>query len=739
MQQSNLRTALIRSARNSKSPGAVAYVGDLENTYFHYAVGKRQLEPRSKSARKDTLYDLASLTKVVATTTAVMLLRRQGVMDLDQPVTEFVPIRAFKKITIRHLITHTAGLVPYIPYLGQVDTVDEILERYARDGIEHEPGVTRIYSDAGFMLLGRAVEIAAQDTLDAFCANNIFVPLGMTATAFNPPREWAKNCAATEYSKARGEIIVGTVHDDNAYAVGGVAGHAGLFSTASDLATFCRALLAERFLPEGVLAEMTRLGQVPFYPWQGLGWELDPWTTEKKGFLMSRSAFGHSGWTGTSLWLDGEKGLFAILLSNSCHPTREHRDNHTLRGHFHKAVSRTFYTPPRTNTHTGLDRIINEQCESFRDKTIALLTNSAAVDQLGRPILEALAMFDHVKIGLIYSPEHGFNRKAEAGEGVPSQDGALPIISLYGDRKAPTEQELAHIDEFVIDLPDIGARYFTYIATMKDVMAACARAGVPVLILDRPNPLGGEILEGPVAQNTDSAVSSAPIPVRHGMTLGETALYFQQTFFKDDALDLRVSLLDAWQPARLFDECALPWVAPSPNMPDPQTALLYVGTCLFEGVNLNEGRGTDTPFQIIGAPWLDADKIIKAIHPRHRQHFHLEAISYTPVSMPGKSTNPLYRDELCRGIRISIEDPRLARPFRLVVALLSAIQDRHPRRFEWQPYFDTLAGSTDLRRKIQDRQDPQAIINSFRRELGRFDKIRPRLYHLDPWEREETD
>ncbi|HEO72594.1 MAG TPA: DUF1343 domain-containing protein, partial [Candidatus Hydrogenedentes bacterium] len=721
-----LHSGLEEAVRETETPGAVAYVGDLHQTYLDAATGLRQVIPEPLPAGTSTVYDVASLTKCVATTTAVLMLCHDGAMDLDQPASELVPIPAFGAFTVRHLLTHTAGLVPGLPYYRSAVTIDEMLQRYAARGLDHPPGTQRRYSDVGFMILGRAVELTAHDSLDMFCARRIFKPLAMNQTTFNPPGGSAYTCAATEACAWRGKVMVGAVHDENAYAVGGVAGHAGLFSTAQDLGRFCRALLGGELLPEHVLAQALSFGQVAFYPWQGLGWNLDPWPTSVNGFLPARTAFGHTGWTGCSLWLDRASGLFAILLANTCHPARTKRDNKTLRRVFHTAVAREFY-PHRTNTHTGLDRLLWEQFRTLRGKRIALLTHHAAVDQLGRPILDVLGLEPRVKVALLYSPEHGFHGQAEAGQKVDSESGEIPLISLYGNRSRPTAHELKDIDLFVVDLQDVGARYYTYPHTMLECMRACADARIPMLVLDRPNPLGGNVLEGPIASDTSHAVCCAPVPIRHGMTIGELALFLRgRALSGSGGLDLAISALDSWQPERLFAECDLPWIPPSPNIPSPQTALLYVGTCLFEGTNLNEGRGTETPFQIIGAPWLAAETIIRDIGPGLRTGCSLEPVIYTPKAMPGKASSPTYCDRQCNGIRIRVRDPHKVRAFTLTVALLDAIRKRHPEQFAWKRSFDVLAGSDTLRKHIETGASVERIIASCQAGLDAFRRARPR-------------
>jgi uncharacterized protein YbbC (DUF1343 family) len=724
---SPLHEALAKAVETSKSPGAVACVGDVDTTHLHAAYGYRQLEPTRLPATVDTLYDLASLTKVIATTTAVLKLVEDGKIDLDRSVADYVPLPTFRSCTVRHCLTHTSGLHPGRPCYKDATSLDSMLQLYNARGLETAPGRYRRYSDVGYMALGKVVERVSGQPLDRFCKERIFDPLGMNTCRFRPPAEWRARCAATENCAWRGRVMVGQVHDENAYAVGGVAGHAGLFATAGDIATYCRAFMTGRVFKEETVATMTKLGQVPYWPWQGLGWELDPWGSRGHGYLPARTTMGHTGWTGTCLWMDPEQGLFAILLSNTCHPSRKQRDNTGLRGTFFKEVVRTFY--PRCNTlHSGLDRLVRNGFDPLPGRRVALLTNHAAVDQLGRHIIDVFKLRPEVKLHVLYSPEHGIRGQAEAGQAVASENGPIPVISLYGDRKAPTQAELQEIDYFLVDLQDVGSRYYTYMATMKNCMAACAKARKPMFVLDRPNPVGGAVIEGPVAERTESPVCSAPIPARHGMTMGELALFFKKRFFSGVRLEVMVSALDNWERKQRYPQIGFPWIAPSPNMPTPTTALLYTGMCLFEGTNLNEGRGTDTPFEVCGAPWLDANAVIRAVPQSLQWGARLESATYTPRSIPGKSTNPRFKGKRCNGIRVIVMDPNRIRPFGLAIGLLCSMQAIHGRRIEFSDFFDTLMGSSSLRKAIVAGKSATAILDGFEEDLRRFNRERPRRY-----------
>ena len=722
-----LQVVLDKAVRDAKAPGAVAFAGHHDKDLFYGASGYRAIIPDRLRAEKDTLYDLASLTKVVCTTTCILLLHERGALDLEQPVSEIIPVPSFRRFTVRHLLTHTAGLPSHKVWYKETKGLDAYVERIGTLELGWEPGLRRNYSDLGFMLLAKVVELVGRDSLDAFAEAHIFKPLAMKHTGFNPAAKQRKSCAATEDCLWRGKVMQGEVHDENAYAIGGVSGHAGLFAPADDLARFCRAMIGEKLLKRETLSKVSDPRNVATYPWQGLGWKMDPWAGGSEGYLPARRAIGHTGWTGTSIWMDLDAGYFSILLSNTPHPDRTRRRNRTLRQTFHDPLVRATYHR-QSNVHTGLDRVVWDGFDPVKGKRIGLLTNQGAVDSLGRHILDVLALDHDVEVAQLFSPEHGFTGQAEAGEKVANQRAQVPVVSLYGEQKRPTAAQLQGLDLFVIDLPDIGARYYTYMSTMKDCMEACARAGVAVHILDRPNPLGGEVLEGPVATRTNSLVCSAPIPIRHGMTLGELALFYKQIDTGLSRLKLTVSRLDNWPRRVMAPDNSLPWVSPSPNIPNFDSALLYIGMCLFEGVNVNEGRGTDTPFQIIGAPWLDAQRVIDSLKPFEYLGCTVMAEHYTPRAIPGKSTNPRYKDEVCQGIRITVERAEHARPFTLAYALLSAMHRFHRDEMTWRDFFDTLAGGDALRTAIQSGVDTETYLYSISAARESFVKRRPSIY-----------
>jgi uncharacterized protein YbbC (DUF1343 family) len=251
---------------------------------------------------------------------------------------------------------------------------------------------------------------------------------------------------------------------------------------------------------------------------------------------------------------------------------------------------------------------------------------------------------------------------------------------------------------------------------------------VPFHVLDRPNPIGGTVLEGPVATTFGSNVCCAPIPIRHGMTMGETAMYFEKRFLVGSGLKLTVHLADNWPREFLFHQCTLPWNPPSPNIPAPDTALLYIGMCLFEGVNLNEGRGTATPFQLVGAPWLDAEAVVASLDLEMASGCSVSPVTYTPRSLPGKSSNPRYQDLECGGLFVSVATPDRVRAFGLAVAILAAVLRTHPGQVEWRSMFDLLAGGPWLREQLLAGRSAREIVAAVQPSLDAFEKERPKLY-----------
>jgi len=379
---------------------------------------------------------------------------------------------------------------------------------------------------------------------------------------------------------------------------------------------------------------------------------------------------------------------------------------------------------------TGLERLVDDPA-LLRGRRFAVLANQAAVTSALTPAWQALGPAGGELVRL-FAPEHGLwglAQDMESVEAAVEPATGLPIVSLYGDGPdslAPPEGSLDDLDAVVVDLPDVGCRYYTFAATLAHVMDACAAAGVEVIVCDRPNPTGGTTLEGgEVEPGCRSFVSELPVPVRHGMTLGELALLVQSRRHAD--LALTVMPCRGWQRLAWWDETGLPWVAPSPNMPSLLTASIYPGACLVEATNLSEGRGTTRPFQLVGAPWLDADALARRLNDAALPGSVFRATLFRPEF--GK-----HAGRICRGLEWHVIDRRSLRPLAAGIRLLAETRALHPDRFEWRaepyefvadvPAIDLLTGSSRARGVIEGRQDPTELAAEWDGYCGKFARER---------------
>lgn len=373
----------------------------------------------------------------------------------------------------------------------------------------------------------------------------------------------------------------------------------------------------------------------------------------------------------------------------------------------------------------GIDVLLSEQITLLRGKRIGLVTNPTGVDRALASSVDLLARHPELRLVALFGPEHGVRGDVQAGEHVASMRDAatgLPVHSLYGEHREPTPDMLQGIDVLVFDIQDVGTRFYTYPYTLANVMRAAKRAGIPVVVLDRPNPVGGVHVEGPVLEpEFASFVGMFPIPVRHGMTIGELARLFNVEFGID--ADLRVVPVRGWRRDDAEPGHALPWVPPSPNMPTPDTALAYPGTALFEGTNVSEGRGTTRPFETVGAPFVDADALAARMNA-----LGLPGVRFRPAWFV--PTFSKHAGLLCGGVQLHVTDRDAFRPFRTGLALLMAIRASHPDDFEFlagePPFFDKLVGNGWVRQAILDGESLDAIEARWQPGLRRFEAMRRR-------------
>lgn len=677
-------------------PGAV--IGILHDSKVVYlkAHGRRALQPEPEAMTVDTIFDVASLTKPIATASSVWALIEAGKLKLDEKVVtywpEFAP-QGKDRLTLAHLLAHTSGLIADNPLKDYADGPAKSLERICLLKPLANPGERFIYSDVNFIVLGELVRRASGKTLDEFARERLFLPMGMSDTGYRPLESVRGRVAPTE--KRAEKWIRGEVHDPRAYALGGVAGHAGLFSTATDLMKYAAMIQAggqvgktSVFKPDTIRA-MTAPRPVP----GGLrtyGWDARTGFSSNRGERLS--GFGHTGFTGTSIWIDPEKKLAVVFLSNAVHPDGKGKVK-TLRGRVATLAADALFpnvetaqaTAPAQTTEilAGIDVLKKENFQRLKGRKVGIVTNHTGRDRAGVPTIDLIHRAEGVTLVALFSPEHGIRGALDQDKIQDSKDEVtgVPIFSLYGERRKPTAETLKGIDTIVYDIQDIGCRFYTYISTLGLVMEACAENNIRLVVLDRPNPINGLDVGGPLADaGRSSFVAFHTIPLRHGMTVGEIAKMFQAE--RTPKAELDVVPCVGWLRGDYFDTTGLPWINPSPNMRCLTQAILYPGVGLLETTNISVGRGTDTPFEWIGAPWLDGLTMAAELNRRK-----LPGLTFTPMARTPSSSK--HANKLCGGVHIGLIDRAKADPILLGLTLIDLLRAQYPK--EWDPKrIDTL-------------------------------------------------
>ncbi|MEP7149999.1 MAG: exo-beta-N-acetylmuramidase NamZ domain-containing protein, partial [Acidobacteriota bacterium] len=687
-----------------KLPGAVVIVGHRGKIVYRKAFGNRSLVPTVEKMTVDTIFDVASLTKPVATATSIMILVEQGKLRLNDTIGKFIPEiddPEAKKVTIQQLLTHTSGYRPDFD-LGEKWTGREgMLAALKKEKLRAAPGTKFVYSDIGFIVLGEIIRRGngASHAVGYDPAEFVFIeayrPLGFTLTFFSGEAlkrdSWSghlrienlSRIAPTENVKGQNsylggafqgsdaagdEILRGLVHDPTAYRMAEYAGHAGLFSTADDLARYCQMLLnggvapvsttrgsgwvganppataggtdkPHRILSPQTVARMTAPIVVSEDgATRGLGWDINTSFSSNRGELFPLGSFGHTGFTGTSIWIDRVSQTFVVFMSNRVHPDGK-GDVTALRAKVATvAASAIEDTPieayrlaesiyasqvaaqiprfisnkqvaisnqPGTANVSSADAIANRKSQianvlngidvlernNFKEldgKRIGLVTNHTGRNFAGKPTIDALFGAKNLKLVSLFAPEHGIRGELDVAKIDDSKDEktGLPTYSLYGETRRPMPEHLKDLDAIVYDIQDIGARFYTYTATLKNVMEEAAKAKIPVYVLDRPNPINGVDVEGPLAEEDKlSFIAAHTIPVRYGLTIGELGMMMNAER-KIDA-DLRVIRMANWSRTMWFDETGQTWINPSPNMRSLTEATLYPGIGLLETTNVS--------------------------------------------------------------------------------------------------------------------------------------------------------
>ena len=610
-----------------------------------------------------------------------------------------------------------------------------------------------------FIVLGALVEKLSGMSLDHYQQRSLAQPMGLDMR-FLPPQSWRGRIAPTQYDQ--GVLLRGVVHDPTARRMGGVAGHAGLFSTAGDVALYAQNLLdrlagkASRFpLQQLTLEKMTTPGQpATGTALRGLGWDIESPYSSNRGELFPVGSFGHTGFTGTSIWMDPSSDTYVVFMSNAVYPNGPTGIN-AIRGAVANVVAAwvrlqlesgslaarlTGYNESLSGERRWQDRngsvvagIDVLQKENFAPLAalvaghkgvlrIGLLTNQTGLDAQGRRTIDILAhdaeaAVPGLSLKLLFSPEHGINGTLDQEAVASSTDSAtgLPVISLYGasaaDRR-PAVQTLRGLDAVIIDLADAGVRFYTYEALVRYFLEAGGQTGTEIVILDRPNPLGGAFVQGPLSDvGRESYVNVAPLPVRHGLTMGELARYLNGELKLNATLS--VITMTGWQRGDWFDATGLSWVDPSPNLRSLRAATLYPGVGLIETANISVGRGTDTPFEYVGAPWIDGPALAHTLNARF-----LPGVRFVPVSFTPSAPYP-YAAQVCHGIALLVTDRNVLDVPELGLEIAAALQKVSGDKFELNKIAPLLANQTVLDELIAGR-DPQRIAEDWEQDLQSF-------------------
>jgi uncharacterized protein YbbC (DUF1343 family)/CubicO group peptidase (beta-lactamase class C family) len=752
---SSIDAVIEQAIGEGQIPGAVLVVGHDGLVIYRKAYGWRSIEPRRERMTLNTIFDLASLTKVIATTTAVMQLVEQGKVRLSDPVAKYLPEFAANgkaDITVRELLIHFSGLAPDVdlksPWEGKTTAYRMAFDETPQD----PPGSKFTYSDINFIVLGAIVEQVSGEPLDEYCERHIFAPLKMTHTRFVPPAAWRGMIAPTQYDE-NDRMLRGVVHDPTARRMGGVAGQAGLFGTADDLARFAQALLSGGggILSPLSVQKMTTPEQPPWAPvLRGFGWDIDSPFSSPRGDLLPVGSYGHTGFTGTSMWIDPTTRTYIILLTNAVHPRGKSNaialrakvataiaavlpltgsEKESLRSQSMTGYNEAQTAARRVNTRNGsvkngIDVLEGHEFDVLqgagRKRHVGLVTNQTGVDAEGRRTIDVLAHAPGISLDAIFSPEHGVAGTLDTTNVGNSKDSAtgIPVYSVYGASDAarhPSIEVMKQLDAMVFDIQDAGVRFYTYETTLGYFLEAAAKAGVEVIVLDRPNPITGSFVQGPVADaGRESFTDYWTVPVRHGMTLGELAKMFNAE--RNINAKLTVVAMQGWQRGDWFDSTGLAWVNPSPNLRSVTAATLYPGVALIEGTNVSVGRGTDSPFEFVGAPWIKGRELAAYLNARNIAGVRFVPVSFTPSAS-------VYEGKSCDGVNLVLTDRNALDAPELGIELAAALKKLYPADFKMERMAELLVNQSAYDGLVEGR-DPRRIAQEWEEELQKFEAVR---------------
>lgn len=863
-----------------KLPGAVLLVGHDGQIIYHHAYGNRKIAGEAgidgmpspaEPMTEDTIFDMASLTKCLATATAIMQLYEQGKLRFDDPIQTYLPEfnpsqdveRA--KVTVRMLLTHYSGEPADVSLKDSWGLVapdrSEGFHRALMTPLQSAPAATFRYSDINFILLGMLVEKLSGQTEDVYTLEHIFRPLGMTSTRYRPisgcnpyqptvssplpPRDLPARCpeliaapqplqriaptahddeGSASTNPTFDRLLTGFVHDPTTRRMGGVAGHAGVFSTARDVALYAQALLDKLLYDKGpfplqqsTLQIMTRMQQpganaqqliaagiaqqaalanrdfnsdpnqdlllAPAYPaikgqsLRAFGWDIDTAFSKPRGVVFPIGSFGHTGFTGTTLWIDPQSNTYYVLLSNAIHP-RGNPPISNLRGEVATAISAALQlygfcadvlaachteTAAKT-TLTGLDalewshfaELATIAAQHNNQLRLGLLTNQSGIDSQHRRTIDVLSTFlpeaiPSAHLVTLFSPEHGIAGRFDSTRIGAETDAAtgLHVTSLYGAKdsdKRPSHEQLKDLDAVVIDLQDAGVHFWTYETILGYFLEASAQEQrafnhkLDIVVLDRPNPIGGTAVQGPIVdEKLESYTGYMPLPARHGMTFGELACYINR-YKLDTATSnplnapLTVVRMQHWKRDEYFDQTGLTWTNPSPNLRSVEAAVAYPALGLIEGTNLSVGRGTETPFSFFGAgapakdektgmqvpAWFKASDVTAILMARRIPGVRFEA---TKIDISEDQNHYPYHGQRIEAVRTIITDRASLDAPELGIEILSALHKLYPTQFRLDRATPLVANQATVD-AIARGEDPRDIAQLWEQPINRFKAAR---------------
>ena len=765
--------AIRQAIADKKCPGGVLWL-EHNGAVYHKAYGNRALVPKVERMTENTMFDAASLTKVIACTPAIMLLVERGQVDLDATVQTYIP--EFKgdgkeAITVRQLLTHTSGLRPDIETTTDWHGQRAAIQKACEEKLQTRPGTALRYSDINLFVAGEIVQRVSKMPLEEFVKRNIYRPLRMKDTGYLPAKSKLYRIAPTEV--VNGNPWRGIVHDPTARHMGGVAGHAGLFITASDLARYARMLLNEGslngvriFRPETIRL-MTSVQTPPsIRDRRGIGWDIDSSYSGPRGKLFPPGSYGHTGWTGTSIWIDPFSKSFVIFLSNRNHPSESGNvgglraklgtlaaeaiadfDFDHVQGALAARAERSAAgpvpgseapkastparedragerqalpsdpRPPTLHTLTGIDVLERDNFAPLKGLRVALITNHTGHDRERNPTIDLLYKAPDVMLKCLFSPEHGIRGTLDEKIADSHDDETgLPIYSLYGKTNKPSAIELTNVDALVFDIQDVGCRFYTYTSTMGLTLEAAGEYHKKYFVLDRPDPINGTSIEGPILSGKTSFVGFHQIPLRYGMTIGELARMYNEE--RKSGADLTVIKLENWRRDAWFDATGQPWSNPSPNMRSLTEAILYPGIGLLERA-LSVGRGTDTPFEVIGAPYIDDVKLAEELNSAGLAGVRFVPIRFTP-------STSVHKNEPCRGVNILVTDRDKCNSVDVGLEIAKTLYRLYPRNFSLEKISHLLLHDATLE-AIRNGRSLVEIHALWEKDLADFQKRREKF------------